>query len=107
MADQVDRDALEQKWVHSHEEDTSDETVFRPASYRFPPSRGRKAFQLDGDGKLVNFGIGADDRTVQSEGRWQLDDRNRLTLQAATPGMSPSVMQLLHVGRDKLVVKKQ
>lgn len=106
MADKIDRGALEQKWVHSHEEDTSDEMVFRPASYRFPPSRGRKAFQLSIDGKLVNFGIGADDRTVQSEGRWQLDDRNRLTLQAAAPGTGPSVMQLLQVEPDKLVVKK-
>jgi hypothetical protein len=106
MADKIDRKALEQKWVHSHEEDTSDEMVFRPASYRFPPSRGRKAFQLDSGGKLLNFGIGADDRTVEGEGRWQLDDENRLTLHTAATGMVPPVMQLLHVGSDKLVVKK-
>jgi len=31
------------RWVHSHEEDTDDEMVFRAADsgYAFPPSRGR------------------------------------------------------------------
>ena len=104
MADKIDAGILLQNWVHSHEEDSSNEMVFRPASYSFPPSRGRRAFQLGPNGHLVDFGIGPDDRTVQSEGRWQLDEGNRLTLQPGTP--KASVMQVLHVGRDKLVVKK-
>ena len=106
MTDKIDPVALSQKWVHSHEEDTADEMVFRPASHTFPPSRGRKAFQLDPDGKLLNFAIGPDDRTVENEGRWQLDSSNKLTLEPAKAAASKSVMQLLHVDRDKLIVKK-
>jgi hypothetical protein len=106
MTDKIDPAVLSQKWVHSHEEDTADEMVFRPASHPFPPSRGRKAFQLDPDGRLLNFAIGPDDRTFENEGRWQLDSSNKLTLEPANAGATTSVMRLLHVDRDKLVVKK-
>jgi hypothetical protein len=58
MANQIDRKALAQKWVHSHEEDTDDEMVFRPASYAFPRSRGRNSFELEAGGQLVTSGIG-------------------------------------------------
>jgi len=37
-------------WVHSHEEDSDEEMVFRPAAYEFPPSRGRRSFELKPDG---------------------------------------------------------
>jgi hypothetical protein len=104
MADKIDREALLQRWIHSHEEDTSGEMVFRPASHAFPPSRGRKSFQLNPQGQLVNFGIGPDDRPVQGQGRWQLDTSNKLTLQTGTADRS---MQLLHVDKNKLVVKKE
>ena len=40
-------EVLQQEWVHSREEDTPTEMVFRPASYDFPPARGRKSFALD------------------------------------------------------------
>ena len=104
MADKIDRAALSQEWVHSHEEDTADEMVFRPASYAFPPSRGRRSFQLNPEGKLVAFGIGPDDRSVQSEGTWRLDAGNDLILQTAT---GKRAMPILRVERDKLVVKKE
>jgi hypothetical protein len=45
-------------WVHSHEEDSDEEMVFRPAAYEFPPSRGRRSFELKPDGILAEGGIG-------------------------------------------------
>jgi hypothetical protein len=44
----IERAQVEGRWVHSHEEDTDDETVFRAADsgYAFPPSRGREALEL-------------------------------------------------------------
>jgi hypothetical protein len=105
MTDKVDRKSLAQKWVHSHEEDTPNETVFRPASYTLPPSRGRQAFQLDPQGTLLSFGPGPDDRTVQNEGRWELDRDDRLHLRPERA--AAATMQVLSVGPDKLVVKRQ
>jgi len=106
MTDKIDPVELSQKWVHSHEEDTANEMVYRPASHTFPPSRGRKSFQLEPDGRLLKFDIGPDDRTVESDGRWQLDPGNNLILEPTKAAASKSVMQLLHVDRDKLIVKK-
>jgi hypothetical protein len=106
MANRIDRNALLQKWVHSHEEDTAEEMVFRPASYAFPRSRGRKSFELGPNGRLATSAIGADDRSVQGQGSWQLDNDDKLTLQSAGASASRSEMRLLHVESDRLVVKK-
>ena len=107
MANEIDRKALAQKWVHSHEEDTDDEMVFRPASYAFPPARGRKSFELDAGGRLVTSGIGPDDRPAPGQGQWLLEGSDKLALEPAGPGARKTVMQILHVAPDKLVVKKR
>src|SRR5215207_5807083 len=107
MANEIDRKALTQEWVHSHEEDTDDEMVFRPASYAFPPARGRKSFELDAGGRLVTSGIGPDDRPVPGQGQWQLEGSDKLALEPAGPGARKTVMQILQVAPDKLVVKKR
>src|SRR5262245_31122146 len=102
----IDRKALAQKWVHSHEEDTDREMVFRPASYAFPRARGRNSFELDAGGRLLTSGIGPDDRSVRGQGQWQLEGSDKLALEPAGPGARKTVLQILRVGPDKLVVKK-
>lgn len=43
----TDLDAcLQRRWLHSHEEDTADVRVYRPAEYPFPPARGRDGFEF-------------------------------------------------------------
>jgi hypothetical protein len=106
MAGPIEKDALPNKWVHSHEEDSGDEMVFRPASFAFPPSRGRKSFELAPDGSLVSLGIGADDRPTSAAGSWRLQGDNALELTPAAGGAGKSVMQLVSVAPDRLVVKK-
>jgi hypothetical protein len=49
----IDVSHLAQAWVHSHEEDTATTTVYRPAGFPFPPSRGRKGFHLQPGGTLT------------------------------------------------------
>src|SRR5437016_4227940 len=107
MAGKIDPKTLEQEWVHSHEEDSPGQMVFRPKSYSFPPSRGRKSFRLSSDGSLGTSGIGPDDRSIKGQGRWRIDASDKLTLQPATGGAAKSVMQILHVDPDKLVVKSE
>ena len=48
----IDPERLQGRWVHSHEEDTDDEIVYRSAAsgYDFPRSRGREALELHPDG---------------------------------------------------------
>ena len=52
----MDPERLIGSWVHSHEEDTATEQVFRRAHYAFPPSRGREALELRSDGTAAVHG---------------------------------------------------
>jgi hypothetical protein len=63
-------DELFRHWVHSHEEDHGDVRVYRPASYSFPPARGRRGFELKRDGEVVLYGPGPADKPEASTERW-------------------------------------
>jgi hypothetical protein len=73
-----ERDRLAGRWVHSHEEDTADEMVFRSADYAFPPSRGREAIDLRPDGSYAGTVPGPVDKPVAGDtGEWTLEDDGR------------------------------
>jgi hypothetical protein len=64
---------LRQEWVHAHEEDTAEARVFRPASFSFPPSRGRRTLDLRRAATLRQTRPGADDRPEAQSGRWRIE----------------------------------
>jgi len=102
MADKIDHAAQAQRWVHSCDEDTGQEMVFRLGS--FPPASGRGSPELVSDGKAGLSGIGPDDRSGRAAGEWKFDEANRLLLKSS--GGMTSALQVLRVEPDKLVVKK-
>lgn len=73
-------DELLGHWVHSHEEDSGGERVYRPADYDFPPARGRRGFELRPGGELVLYGPGATDRPEAATGRWSVSGSGRVKL---------------------------
>lgn len=99
------RQALLGRWVHSHEEDSEDEMVFRPATHDFPPSRGRTSFELRPDGRYIECSPGPVDAPEESRGRWELDgDRLVLEAEGDRPGHA---WELAGSQRDRLTVKRQ
>jgi hypothetical protein len=102
----IDRHVLPKKWVHSHEEDTDDTMVFRPDSHVFPPSRGRRSFELRPDGTMTNYSIGPDDRPGSRSGSWDLAESNQLELRPDDPKAGATVMRMLQAAPDKLVIEK-
>jgi hypothetical protein len=64
---------LQGRWVHSHEEDTEDEMVFRADGYSFPRARGRASFELHADGTYVESSPGPVDVPQESTGAWSLE----------------------------------
>lgn len=96
--------ALHRRWVHSHEEDTDDEMVFRPATYPFPPSRGRTSFELRPDGTYLESSPGPVDLPEESSGCWSLRG-SRLVLGAEgdRPGHAWEVRA---AEEERLVVRK-
>jgi len=79
--------------------------VFRPAAFEFPPSRGRRSFELKPDGTLAEGRIGPTDRPVETQGSWELEDDDRLVLRPGPSG-APRVMRIASVDDDRLVIEK-
>ncbi len=97
---------LQKRWMHSREEDTGAEMVFRPASYNFPPARGRTGFELRPDQSLVEIGIGPTDRVEESPGKWKLERGNQLLFYSQSSPEPTRTMQIVSVDDDHLVIKK-
>jgi hypothetical protein len=99
MADRPDPSQLQKRWLHSHEEDTPGRTVYRPADYHFPPSRGRKGFELGPEGNLVEIGIGPTDRSTRTHGKWRLagDKTLEFTRPSMAAAAAPAVPQSFHI----------
>lgn len=98
------KDAIEGRWVHSHEEDTDEEMVFRPADHALPPSRGRTSFDLRADGTYVESSPGPVDVPVESGGRWSLQG-DRLVLEADGE-QAGHAWRIAAAERDRLAVRK-
>ncbi|SRR5712692_9407590 len=107
MQRSVEPDSLLGSWLHSHEEDTPTTTVYRRAGYNFPPSRGRKGFELRPDGSLTEKGIGPTDRSVHSAGKWQLGANRCLEFYPHSSNQPARVLPIESVHDDMLVVRKE
>jgi hypothetical protein len=98
-------EVLQKRWMHSHEEDSATEMVFRPASFPFPPSRGRAGFDLEPDQSFIDIGIAPTDGPQESRGTWKLAD-NQLQL-FKKPSRTPArTLEIVSADKDRLVVKK-
>ncbi len=72
----IDPEQVQGRWVHSHEEDTDDELVYRSdaSGYDFPRSRGREALELHPDGSYGGVVPGPVDKPEASAGgAWSVD----------------------------------
>jgi hypothetical protein len=67
-------------WIHSVEEDTDVEEVYRPESYDFPPSRGREGFELKEKGIFIGHFIAPGDGTEKIKGRWKCAEKDVLSV---------------------------
>ena len=99
-------DALYGQWVHSNEEDTDDELVFRPPDYRFPPSRGRAAFELNSDKSYVGAGIGPTDISKVTRGRWKLENDDGLRI-LVDEGDRQRVLEIVSLTSNRLAIRKK
>jgi hypothetical protein len=94
----VKSEELVGQWTHSHEEDTDTEMVFRPATHKFPRSRGRMSLDLRPDGSYVESSPGPVDVPEESTGSWALEG-DRLVLEG-------QAWEVASVEPDRLTVRK-
>jgi hypothetical protein len=105
--EKIDKAALQQKWLHSHEEDTADTMVFRPSSFKFGPARGRGGFELKPDGELVESLIAPADGSLLKTGKWKLSGAGKLSFYRDDPSAPAKVLEIESADKDKLVIKRQ
>ena len=99
----IDVSHLAQAWLHSHEEDTATTTVYRPAKFPFPPSRGRKGFHLQPGGTMTVRKPGPTDQTMTAAGTWKLSGEK---LELSPQGEGRQILRVESVEPDRLVVQK-
>ena len=96
---------LTRRWLHSHEEDTATEMVFRPDSFAFPLSRGRMGFELRADGSCEEIGIGPADGPTHAERRWRLEG-NELTIEGGADPGRHRTYRIVDLDDERLVVSR-
>jgi len=104
MKKDAPREWLHREWVHSHEEDRGDEMVFRPATFKFPLSRGRRSIDLRRDGTVGHARPGPTDRRQLSSGRWEIDGHT-LKLYPASGKTPTEVLRIVSACPDRLVLR--
>ena len=93
------------RWRHAHEEDTEREMVYRPATAKLPPSRGRRGLDLKPDGSYAELRPGRDDRPEEHLGRWAVEDGDWLVVETEG-GPSRRAMRIVAADGDTIVVRK-
>ena len=91
-------------WVHSHEEDSPTEMIFRPANFSFPRSRGRTSFELLPE-SLIDHGVGPGDAATETRGTWSVLPDGELSLFHGTGKKPVRVLRVVSAQPDRLVVR--
>src|SRR5947199_9004120 len=105
MADDPTK-VLNNRWIHSHEEDTDSEMIFRSADFAFPPSRGRTGFELRPDQSMIEINPGPTDRPEKTKGSWKVEGRNQLCFFKPGSTRPSRSLKIISAESDKLVVAK-
>jgi hypothetical protein len=100
-------DALLRHWVHSHEEDTPTEVVYRPSTTKLPPARGRRGIEFTKDGQVIQYGLGAGDAGSEERGRWRSGADGRVHLSFDREDAAPPPLTIVAVGPDQLRVRRE
>jgi hypothetical protein len=93
-------------WLHSHEEDTATERVYRRSDFDFPPSRGRDGYEFLPGQDAKYIGIAARDGAVQTTVNWRLRTGEQPEIMLTLPNGQQRVLQIVSVDQDRLIIKK-
>lgn len=99
----IEAASLVGRWVHSREEDTAGQSVYRSADYAFPPARGRDAFELQADGTSIDAPIAPGDGNLSARGRWELQG-DLLHLYSAGAKTPSRTVRILSAGAGRVVI---
>jgi len=94
------------RWIHSHEEDTAEASVYRRSTHPFPPSRGRRGFEISPGGTFVRYTIAAADGSKAVGGRWTAVEPARIRVTFPDGALEPETLEVISIDRDLLKLRK-
>jgi hypothetical protein len=97
---------FDKTWTHSHEEDKDNIQVYRPNTYKFPLSRGRRGFEIKKDGEFIHHGIGPTDRTTKINGNWTNEGPDVIKVDFGEEKTKSYKLKILSCDGDILKVEK-
>jgi hypothetical protein len=97
-------DCIYKHWIHSHEEDTKDQKVYRPSTFEFPPARGRDGFEIRPNGEFVLFFPGRTDRSEKTIGKFTINS-NKLNVELDSFQKS-YIITILSCDENRLIIQK-
>jgi hypothetical protein len=106
MIGQLPAEIYEKRWIHSREEDFDDIQVYRPSTFSFPLSRGRRAFEIEKNGKFIQYGIGPDDTSKKVEGNWTIEEPGTIKIDFADKSIKSYKMKVILCNDDILRLRK-
>jgi hypothetical protein len=99
----INKESIYNSWIHSYEEDDKNKRFYRPASYKFPPSRGRKHLKISRDGEVELYVIGETDAYKKISGHFQIKNENKLYIEF---GNMTKIFTILSCNKDLLVIRE-
>lgn len=93
---------LQKRWLRDF---TAKQQVYVPEE-QAKPSRIVEGFKLNGDGSYSKISSGADDKTVESDGTWELNDDDVLILSPTDASSGKREIHILKANDEQLIVEE-
>jgi Pregnancy-associated plasma protein-A len=93
-------------WVHSYEEDTEGVKVYRPSDYKFPPSRGRKGFEIKENGEFIEYTIAPSDGLHKEVGHWQAEEPTKAKVYLENRNKESLTLNILYCDENMLKIQQ-
>jgi hypothetical protein len=94
-------------WLHSREEDTPTQSVYRPVNFDFPPARvSRPGYELKADGSCTLLGGSAHDGWSRERCTWELRPGDPAEITLTLPTGRREVLRVLSADQQRLLIQK-
>jgi hypothetical protein len=103
---QISSQLFDKTWIHSREEDMGNIQIYRPNTYKFPLSRGRRGFEIKKDGEFIHHGIGPNDRTAKINGKWTNEEPDLIKVDFGKEQTKSFKLKILLCDNNILKVEK-
>ncbi len=92
-------------WIQSREDidNRKNVSVFRPSDYPFPPSRGRRGFEIKRNGVFILHEIGRTDRPVKLVGKYTVDGPDGIKVYLED--RNPFILKIIAIEDDGRILR--